>query len=70
MASAAPAVTALLVNYFGHADIAQAVLSLQADVPDLDIIVVDNSKHAEEAAALQTALSLAKPVTVLTISFM
>lgn len=66
MASAAPAVTAILVNYFGHADIAQAVLSLQADVPDLDIIVVDNSKHAEEAAALQTALSLAKPVTVLT----
>lgn len=59
-------VTAILVNYFGHAHIAQAVASLQADAPDLDVVVVDNSDHPEEAAALQAALSFAPSATVLT----
>lgn len=59
-------VTAILVNYFGHAHIAQAVASVQADAPDLDVVVVDNSHHPEEAAALKAALSFAPCVTLLT----
>jgi GT2 family glycosyltransferase len=60
------AVTAILVNYFGHADIALAVASLHADAPALDIIVIDNSDDAQEAAALQAALSFAASVTIAT----
>jgi GT2 family glycosyltransferase len=56
MSDCTEGVTAVLVNYFGHADIAQAVASLLADAPTLDIIVVDNSDDSREAAALQAAL--------------
>ncbi|GAB3357233.1 MULTISPECIES: glycosyltransferase [Giesbergeria] len=39
---------AILVNYFGAAEIAAAVASVRADAPQLSIVVVDNSDDATE----------------------
>lgn len=47
---------AILVNYFGADDIATAVQSVRADVPDLPIVVVDNSDDAAEHRKLQQLL--------------
>lgn len=47
---------AILVNYFGAADIAAAVQSVRADVPGLPIVVVDNSDNAVEYLQLRQLL--------------
>lgn len=47
---------AILVNYFGAADIAAAVASARADVPELPIVVVDNSDDATEHYQLKQLL--------------
>ena len=47
---------AILVNYFGAADIAVAVASVRSDVPALPIVVVDNSDDAAEHYQLKQLL--------------
>ena len=47
---------AILVNYFGAADIAAAVASVRADEPDLPIVVVDNSDDASQHHKLKQLL--------------
>lgn len=47
---------AILVNYFGAADIAAAVASVRADEPHLPVVVVDNSDDAAEHRRLQQLL--------------
>lgn len=47
---------AILVNYHGAADIAEAVKSILLDAPELDIVVVDNSNDAHECARLAALL--------------
>lgn len=55
-ASAAIPVAAVLVNYFGAADIARAALSVLDDAPGTEVIVVDNSADAAEHALLRALL--------------
>ena len=47
---------AILVNFHGAADIAEAVQSLLSDAPELDVVVVDNSNDAQELARLVALL--------------
>jgi len=49
-------VCVVLVNYHGAVDIAQAVMSVLIDAPDVEIVVVDNSDDAQEWRRLGSLL--------------
>ncbi len=49
-------VAAVLVNYFGAPDIAQAARSVLADAPQAEVLVVDNSADAAEHQRLRALL--------------
>ena len=49
-------VCAVLVNYHGASEIFEAVKSVQADSPGIEIVVVDNSDDAQEWMRLETLL--------------
>lgn len=51
-------VCAVLVNYRGAGEIARAVMSVLADAPGIDIVVVDNSDDPQEWAHLESMLPL------------
>ncbi|MEI6215286.1 MAG: glycosyltransferase [Desulfuromonadales bacterium] len=49
-------ITAVTINYFSHQLTVRAALSVLADRPDAQVIVVDNSECADEATSLRELL--------------